>query len=220
MNKYKQKKKEDMLKTYEIIDKKDLRIGDTILLSMTRVDRGKIMVEVGERVIKNTRAIVVMNQSDSKYTPGIRRAKFPAEPYDILVGLGISVDDLDWELNDDFEDYVELNYLNPTYKGVKLRVQVTETTTPSRLEHVLDPEKYAKRKGKDGELVKSKGEYVFSNTDCVLTNNEPEHTFIKSDFTAFVEEYGTELRENSVLNKLRNAPRHMSWEDLKKILEK
>ena len=53
MNKYKQKKKEDMLKTYEIIDKKDLRIGDTILLSMTRVDKGKIMVEVGERVINN-----------------------------------------------------------------------------------------------------------------------------------------------------------------------
>ena len=109
-----------MLKTYKIIDKEELNIGDTILLSMTRVDKGKIMVEVGERVINNTRAIVVMNQSDSRYTPGIRRAKFPAEPYDILVGLGINVDDLDWELNDDFEDYVELNYLNPMYKSSEI----------------------------------------------------------------------------------------------------
>ena len=189
---------------YEVIDKQDLRIGDTILTSMTRTNEGKIMIEVGERVINNTRAIVVMNQSDSKYTPGIRCAKFPAEPYDILVGL---------------EDYVELNYLNPTYKGVRLRVQVTETTTPTRLEHVLHPEKYAKRKGRNGDFVKSKGDYVFSNTECVLTNNKPEHTFVKSDFTAFVEEYGTELKEDSVLNKLRNAPRHMSWEDLKKLLE-
>lgn len=208
-----------MLKDYEVIDKQDLRIGDTILTSMTRTDEGKIMIEVGERVINNTRAIVVMNQSDSKYTPGVRCAKFPAEPYDILVGLGIDVEQLDWELNDDFEDYVELNYLNPTYKDVRLRVQVTETTTPTRLEHVLYPEKYAKRKGRNGEFVTSKGDYVFSNTECILTNNKPEHTFVKSDFTAFVEEYGTELREGSILNKLRNASRGMSWEDLKKLLE-
>ena len=86
---YKQKKIEDMLKTYNTIDKDELQIGDTILLSMTRGNNGKIMIEVGERVINNTRAIVVMNQSDSRHTPGIRRAKFPAEPYDILVGLGI-----------------------------------------------------------------------------------------------------------------------------------
>tara|TARA_R110001606_G_scaffold242806_1_gene390679 strand:- start:451 stop:1074 length:624 start_codon:yes stop_codon:yes gene_type:complete len=207
-----------MLKTYNTIDKDELQIGDTVLLSMTRGNNGKIMIEVGERVINNTRAIVVMNQSDSRHTPGIRRAKFPAEPYDILVGLGIDVEQLNWELNDDFEDYVELNYLNPTYKNIRMRVEVRETTTPTRLEHVLDPKKYAKRKGKNGPYIKSKGDYVFSITECILTNSEPNHTFIKSDFSAFVEEYGKEIN-SPMLNKLRNAPKHMSWDDLKKLLE-
>lgn len=207
-----------MLTDYKQIDPETLKLADTILFSFKRVGNHKIMVEVGERVVNTTRAIVMLNQSDERNTPGIRRAFFPAEPADLLMGLGIDVETLDFKLNDNFEEVAVLNYLNPLYKGARIRVLVTETTLPTKLEHVTHPEKHAKRKGRNGDFIHHNGEYIFSLTEAIITNNEPAHVFLKSDFILFAEKHGTHV-DSKLGQQLLKAPRDIGLDDMRKFLE-
>lgn len=205
-----------MLTDYKTIELDNLDVGDTILISMRKVDNEKIEIQIGERILTSNKAIAALNQSDRRYAPRIRRAWFPAEPYDILVGMGIDIEKLDWKLNDNLDDVVHLNYLNPKYKGARLRVQVTETTDATTLEHALYPEKYAKRKGKHGDFIKHNGDYIFSNVDAIISDKEPQHTFLKSDFWQWAETYS--IKNQDTLEKLKGAPKHLSWAQLQKYL--
>ena len=52
----------------------------------------------------------------------------------------------------------------------------------------------AKRRGKDGEYITYKGDYIFSNTDMVLTSGDVQHVLLESDETAI----STESKETQV----------------------
>ena len=100
----------------EKVKPEKLKVGDTLLMGFRKIDSGKILVEVGERINARQqgatdKAIDVFNSSD--YEPGIRRAWYPALPEDISKHFGLDVDKLKWTLNDRGQDIVNLNYLNP-----------------------------------------------------------------------------------------------------------
>ena len=91
-----------------------LKVGDTLLMGFRKIDSGKILVEVGERINARQqgatdKAIDVFNSSD--YEPGIRRAWYPALPEDISKHFGLDVDKLKWTLNDRGQDVVNLKHL-------------------------------------------------------------------------------------------------------------
>lgn len=208
-----------MLKDYSTIKPELLEVGDTILLSITQREDNKYLLKFGERIPNPTRAILMLNQDDPTYTPGIRKATLPAEEKDILIGLGINVQELEFELDEDFNSVVTLNYLNPTYKDTRLRIKITETVTPTRLEHILNPEDYAKRKGRRGEFILHKGEYIFSILEVVITDSDPTHCFLESDFNLYTQQYGKEVTKEDVERWRKLAIDNPNNEYLQKMLK-
>tara|TARA_B100000963_G_C22617167_1_gene667971 strand:- start:1389 stop:2033 length:645 start_codon:yes stop_codon:yes gene_type:complete len=163
----------------------NLKVGDTLLMSFRRIDRDKIMVEIGERINTRStddRAISLFNESDELYEPGIRRAWYPADPKDILKHFGLDVDKLKWTLNAKGQDVCNLNYLNPKALGKRLRVIIEESIYPNNEYQVDNAYNIAKRRGKDGDYCTHDGKLIFANTDVILTNKEKiDHTILPID---------------------------------------
>jgi hypothetical protein len=161
-----------------------LKLGDTLLLTARKVKGDKISLEFAE-VLKvqegPVTAVSRFNRSDSRFGNRARRAWVNVTVEDVSADLGMDFSDNnpEWEMTPRGE-MLELNMLNPTVEGERIRVAVNETTEPDayQADHI---ETAAKRKGKDGEFIKHNGEYIFSNTLVVITNEVIEHTLLEAD---------------------------------------
>lgn len=157
---------------------KTLVKGETLLVSAKAVNGNKVQLEFAE-VISNpynrARAnglVSMLNKSDDRFGSSARRAWITGEPSDISEFLGIDFSGLA------YGQVKELNVLNPEIGGERLRVQITETTTPDAYQSD-NIETTAKKAGADGDFIMHGGAHIFSNAEVVT--GEPEHKFLKPD---------------------------------------
>ena len=161
-----------------------LTLGDTLLVSAKKVKGDKISLEFAEILTVSEgpkTALSRFNRSDARFGNKARRAWVNVTVEDISEDLEMDFSDNNegWELTEKGEVLI-LNMLNPTVEGERVRVMVSETTEPDdyQADHV---ETAAKRKGKEGEFIKHNGEYIFSNTYVVISNEVIEHVLLKAD---------------------------------------
>jgi len=137
--------------------------------------------------------LTLLNKSDDRFATRARRAWITAEPMDASDAFDINFgDDGDWYMGDKGE-VMDINILNPTYKGVSMKLRIFETTTPNKWQEA-NLETSAKRRGRDGDYITHNGEYIFSNTDMILTDNEVSHVLLESDEVAI----STESKQTQV----------------------
>jgi len=178
-----------------------LNLKDTLLVSARKINNGKLSLEFAEIIKSGDKAVsalTLLNASDARFSGKPRRAWVTAEPVDAARLFDVNFgDDGEWIMTERGE-MMELNILNPSYNGDRFRLQINETTqgTQYQLDNI---ESSAKRRGKDGEFITNDGNYVFSNTEVVMINNNDEvnHTYLESDsqIIAKVEETEEELVE-------------------------
>lgn len=174
----------------------DLQVGECLLVDARKVKNGKIQLHFAERISSGDRpisALTILNASDPSFSSGSRRAWVTAEVTDAAERFNVNFgDDGDWytEKNAKGEDVelLDLNILNPHIivndKEFQFRVQINETTVASEWQ-AENYERAAKRKGKEGEYITHKGDYIFSNTTVVILPKGAEvtHTMLESDQT-------------------------------------
>ena len=161
-----------------------LKLGDTLLLSARKVKGDKISLEFAE-VLKvqegPVTAVSRFNRSDARFGNRARRAWVNVTVEDVSEDLGMDFSDNNpaWEMTPRGE-MLELNMFNPTVEGERVRIQVLETTEPDawQADHI---ETTAKRKGKEGDFMKHNGDYIFSNTSVVISNEVIEHVTLETD---------------------------------------
>ena len=127
----------------------------------------------------------VFNADDARFGSGARRAwmKISMLQANTLFGINLG-DDADWALNPETgKEELPIGMLNPTFNGLSVRIQVTESTVPFSDYQRDNVEKSAKRKGKDGDYIFHKGKHIFSNAVPVGCPEgvSPEHTFLAAD---------------------------------------
>ena len=166
----------------------DLKVGETLLMNAKKVGGEKIQLQFAEIVQSAEReinALTVLNKSDDRFSSRARRAWVTAEPVDAarIFDINFGDDNEAWEMTDKGE-VMELNILNPMYETTRFRLLVTETTESTEWQKE-NLEKAAKRKGKEGPFVMNNGNYIFSNTSTILTNDDTEdkHDFLIADST-------------------------------------
>ena len=164
-----------------------LKAGNTLLVEAKQVNGGKIQIEFVEIIQtgdKNTgiNLLGLLNKSDDRFSSNARRAWMVGEAVDISESFGIDVGPgASWYAKDNTE-FLELNILNPVVQGYKCKIVVTETTTPTEWQ-ADNIETKAKRKGKGGDYITHDGNYIFSNTSAILTNEDTKdmHVFLAPD---------------------------------------
>ena len=173
-----------------------LKHGQTLLTQFRKVSNGFIEVELAE--VKDARgpsAAFIFNKSDSRFSRNsARRAWQNGQPSDLEQALGVKLgDDAGWEINDNGDEVLKVNILNPklTFEGKQypMRVQIVETIEPNdwQAENV---ETAAKRKGKDGDFVMHKGNFIFSNSTIVFS--KPQDVYLEADTVAIPVKTGPE----------------------------
>ena len=160
-----------------------LNPGDTLLVSARKVNGGKIQLEFAEIIQTSDRPVsllTLLNKSDDRFATRARRAWITAEPQDASEMFGINFgDDGEWYMSDKGET-MDINLLNPENNEMRMKLRIFESTTPTKYQE-NNLETAAKRRGKDGDFITHKGDYIFSNTDMVLTNDEVKHILLQSD---------------------------------------
>ena len=165
-----------------------LKTGETLLVQALKTKNpNKVQLEFAERirsVENNAGALLGMfNQSDDRFTSGARRAWLTAEIADVAKLLDINVgDDADWTLTAQGKDVLPIGELNPSLEGKRFRVQDVETVEPTEWQ-AENIDTAAKRKGAEGEFIKHKGQFIFSNTNPVLVDEgeNPQHVILTAD---------------------------------------
>ena len=164
-----------------------LKTGETLLVRALKTRTNKIQLEFAERVRSvegNPGSLLAMlNASDPKFTSGARRAWIPVEISDAATLFNINLgDDAPWTLTATGKDELILGIINPTVTDMRLRLQINETVEPTEWQ-AENTDTAAKRKGAEGDFIKHKGQYIFSNTGVVLMKKgeNPEHTVLTAD---------------------------------------
>lgn len=166
----------------------NLQANQVLMLQARKVRGGKIQIEFAE-VIDSGRTVNplgLFNKSDDRFSSNkARRAWLTAESKDASKLLGIDFSDAaDWITDSLGNEVLELNVLNPTVNvnGTvhTLKVQITETTTPTEYQ-AANLQTAAKRKGKDGDFITHQGMYIFANTQVVF--DKANHTLLEADVT-------------------------------------
>jgi len=160
-----------------------LNPGDTLLVQARKVANSKIQLEFAEiiqTVDRPVNLLSILNRSDAAFATRARRAWVTAEPADASEDFNINFgDDGEWYVSEKGE-VLDLNILNPEYNGFRMRLRVMETLTPTTWQEA-HLETSAKRRGSEGDFITHGGEYIFSNTDMVLTNDNVKHIFLEAD---------------------------------------
>jgi len=165
-----------------------LKTGETLLVKALKTRTNKIQLEFAERINSvegNPNSLLAMlNASDPKFTSGARRAWIPVEVSDAATLFNINLgDDAPWTLTASGKDELVLGILNPTVTDMRVRVLVNETTVPRDKYQADNVQTTAKRKGANGDFIKHKGQYIFSNTSVALLHEgaSPEHVLLTAD---------------------------------------
>jgi hypothetical protein len=192
---------------------KEITKGDTLLTRARIVSGGKIELEFAEKltVAVNSNTLVnMLNQTDDRFgNRGARRAWGTVMPEEAEAAFNINLgDDAGWEYQTDAKgrqnQILPLNILNPVTNGVRWRVIIEETVTPDKYQADNVATK-AKRKGEQGDFMRYKGDYIFTNATVVNINGntDEEHTFLQADVditTADTKELAPERAEAEPLN--------------------
>jgi hypothetical protein len=167
-----------------------LQKGQTLLVDARKVAGGKIQLGFAEIIKVNDRGenvLSILNKSDDRFSSNARRSWSTAEPSDAEEVFGLNFGaDAGWYASEKGE-MLELNVLNPKINGTRLRVIVDETTEPTEWQ-ADNLERSAKRKGKNGAFITNNGDYIFSNTEVILTDKDTDtmHVFLAPDNTTIV----------------------------------
>jgi hypothetical protein len=158
-----------------------LKSGQTLLVAARVVNGGKIQLEFAEvmNAQQGANLLAMFNSSDERFQTKARRAWISVQPDSASELLGINfLDQKNYQVIDD--KYVfNLNVLNPTVNGERLRIQITESVTPFNQWDHDNIDTRAKRKGKGGEFVLHKGQYIFTQINVVI--GEAKHTTLEAD---------------------------------------
>ena len=163
---------------------KDLKPGQTLLLDARKVANGKIQLQFAEMIQTSDRPISllgILNRNDPSFASRARRCWVTAD-------ADTASEDFKFNFEDDNENWImdekgeliEVNLLNPVINDSRVRLSVQETVTPTEWQQA-NIERAAKKRGKNGTPITHQGNYIFSNTVMVLTNDEVKHTFLTSD---------------------------------------
>tara|TARA_R110000822_G_scaffold19767_6_gene64196 strand:+ start:2349 stop:2945 length:597 start_codon:yes stop_codon:yes gene_type:complete len=167
-----------------------LNPGDTLLVGARKVNSGKIQLEFAEIVQTSDRPVsllTILNRSDERFATRARRCWVTAEPSDASETFGVNFgDDGDWYMSEKGE-VMDLNILNPVINETRMKLRIVETTTPNKWQE-QNLETSAKRRGKEGDYITHKGDYIFSNTMMVLSNDDVQHILLESDTEAVIVE--------------------------------
>jgi hypothetical protein len=164
----------------------NLSKGEVLLVDVKKVANGKIQFQFAEIVRDPNRpvdAIGIFNASDDRFTPPKpRRAWMTAEPKDAMALLPQIADQIKECLKgEEGGDAIEINLLNPSVKGERLRVQIIETTTPSAWQEA-NKESAAKLSPSSGRYLFYKGQNIYSNPRVVT--GDPRHIFLTTTETS------------------------------------
>ena len=121
----------------------------------------------------------MFNADDERFQRKSRKAWLTAEMSNAEQLLGVDMSNLEFSPNEYGKPAAVLNILNPVINGERMRVQITETVVPQSEYDVNNVDTRAKRRGKDGDFILHKGQYIFTINEIVL--GEPSHTFLESD---------------------------------------
>ena len=155
---------------------KDLNGSDLLIVSAKGVRGGKVQLTFAQKIenpeVRPQGIAGLLNASDERFEGSLgspRYAFMSAQPADVQKLFGIDVSDLTEGSSR------ELGIENPSIQGVKLNIQVTETTNGSDWDndHI---DTRAKRAGKDGDFIMSNGKHIFINTTVVAA--EAQHVFL------------------------------------------
>tara|TARA_R110002051_G_scaffold40946_3_gene84864 strand:- start:375 stop:971 length:597 start_codon:yes stop_codon:yes gene_type:complete len=167
-----------------------LNPGDTLLVGARKVNSGKIQLEFAEIVQTSDRPVsllTILNRSDERFATRARRCWVTAEPNDASETFEVNFgDDGDWYMSEKGE-VMDLNILNPVINETRMKLRIVETTTPNKWQE-QNLETSAKRRGKEGDYITHKGDYIFSNTMMVLSNDDVQHILLESDTEAVIVE--------------------------------
>lgn len=154
----------------------NLKKGELLIVSARGVKNGKVSLMFAQKItnpnLRPSSIIGALNSSDDRFTQEEkpRFAWVTGELADINSRLGLNLTALEEGATAD------INKLNPEIEGMKLNIQITETTKGSEFD-VANIEKRAKRAGKDGDYILSPdGEYIFVNATVVA--GTAKHVFI------------------------------------------
>ena len=135
--------------------------GQTLIVNARKVSGEKIHLEFAEitNERKNTSVIGEFNKSDANFTSSARRAWVTAEPVDAKDLLGVDFGpQAEWYMTERGE-MLDLNILNPTIKGERVQMLITETTEPTEWQQA-NIETACKKAGKNGKPITHQGAYT------------------------------------------------------------
>lgn len=179
-----------------------LKTGETLLVQALKTKNpNKVQLEFAERVrsVEGSAGSLLgmLNKSDDRFSSGARRAWITSEIADVAELLDINVgDDANWTLTPEGKDVLPIGSLNPTISGMRMRLQINETVEPTEWQ-AENIDTAAKRKGADGEFIKHKGQFIFSNTNVVLMNGDdtPEHVVLTADAAPVAATVGAKIMD-------------------------
>lgn len=179
-----------------------LKTGETLLVQALKTKNpNKVQLEFAERVrsVEGSAGSLLgmLNKSDDRFSSGARRAWITSEIADVAELLDINVgDDADWTLTPEGKDVLPIGSLNPSINGMRMRLQINETVEPTEWQ-AENIDTAAKRKGADGEFIKHKGQFIFSNTNVVLMNGDdtPEHVVLTADAAPVAATVGAKIMD-------------------------
>ena len=172
-----------------------LKVGQSLLTNVRKVEGGKYSLEIAELVEgKSLNVAGLLNRSDERFKNPIsaRRAWTTGEANDIKEELGIDVTALTYE---EIEGRIiaEVNVVNPSIRGTRLRVQVVETTEPTDFQ-LENKERTVKQiTNKDGVTTyfKNDGKWIFTRSQVVT--GTPNNKFL--EITERVDNYDFDAEE-------------------------
>jgi hypothetical protein len=169
-----------------------LQTGETLLHKAIKtadaVNGTGYQLEFAEKVQTGSAGpnlLALFNADDQRFSSGARRCwiKISLLQASALFGINFG-DDAAWAINSETgKEELVIDQLNPEVQGKRLRVRVMESTTPFNDYQAANPERAAKRKGKDGDYLFHKGAMIYSNTELVAlpVGQEPVHTLLATD---------------------------------------
>lgn len=172
----------------------ELPVGNSLLIGVYGSSNpNKCHIEIAETINQQEMtATSLFNVGDDRFSQGkARRAWLAGEKTQIATLLGLPVAKIS-ALEEG--QSIAIDSLNPTItvgneKRI-LRVRINETVTPDKWQKA-HLEQSAKRKGKDGDFITHKGQYIFSNCEVFLAKENAivPHVMLEADaVTATVEE--------------------------------
>jgi len=169
----------------------NLELGQSLLTIIRKVKskdpkyNDKYSMEIAEMILKPNASfnfVGVFNASDNRFRQSSpRRAWLTGEAADIKRLLNIDVESLTFEEVSKGKFLAQVNILNPTAKGLQMRVQIVESTEPTEFQ-LKNVEKAAKQvTNNEGKTVyfKKEGKFIFAN--AFVKGGTFENVFIDHD---------------------------------------